>query len=79
MKFVVSDCLCGMKRSEFQQLKNKSQEELRKNLAEHQEKLRSLKFDLAAGKVKNINEIKEIKKIIARIMTLLKTGHTNNK
>ncbi len=36
-----------------------------------QDKLRQLRFDLAAGKVKNIREIREIKKDIARIKTLM--------
>lgn len=34
-------------------------------------KLRSLKFDLASGKVKNVREIHTIKKSIARIFTEL--------
>ena len=46
--------------------------ELEKKLTEFREKLRSLSFDLAAGKVKNAREIKEIKKAIARILTILK-------
>lgn len=46
--------------------------ELEKKLPEFREKLRSLSFDLAAGKVKNAREIKEIKKAIARILTILK-------
>lgn len=65
-----------MKRQEFQQLKEKGEIELHKDLKTFQEKLRSLKLDLAAGKVKNIKEIKNVKKIIARIMTLI---NENNK
>lgn len=34
-------------------------------------KLRSLKFDLASGKVKNVRQIHAIKKSIARIFTEL--------
>lgn len=60
-----------MKKTDFQQIKNRSKEELKRNLEEYREKLRSLKFDLAAGKVKNANEIRETKKTIARIVTLL--------
>ena len=61
-----------MKRKEFLELKNNPTAELEKKLAEFQEKLRSLTFDLAAGKVKNAREIKESKKAIARILTILK-------
>lgn len=60
-----------MKRQEFQQLKEKAQIELKKDLKNFQEKLRGLKFNLAAGKVKNIKEIKSVKKIVARILTLI--------
>ncbi|HDH31391.1 MAG TPA: 50S ribosomal protein L29 [Candidatus Wolfebacteria bacterium] len=58
-----------MKQKDNQQFKNKPLPELRKNLADYHEKLRKLKFDLAAGKVKNIREIKAIKKSIARVLT----------
>ena len=60
-----------MKKKEIQQIKNKPLPELRKDLADYREKLRKLKFDLSRGKVKNIKEIKETKKIIARILTLM--------
>jgi len=60
-----------MKKKEIQQIKNKPLPELRKDLADYREKLRKLKFDLSQGKVKNIKEIQETKKIIARILTLM--------
>lgn len=53
-----------------QELRQKSKEELQKLLADSREHLRSLKFDLASGKVKNVREIRQIKKDIARILTL---------
>lgn len=46
--------------------------ELERILREKREKLRQLSFDLAAGKVKNVKEIRETKKDIARLSTLLK-------
>ncbi len=49
-----------------------SKSELQRTLALKRERLRELRFDLIAGKVKNIREIREIKKDIARILTLLK-------
>lgn len=60
-----------MKKSNFQQLKNKPLPELTKQLEEYREKLRTLQFDLAQGKVKNVSEIKKIKKTIARILTII--------
>ena len=60
-----------MKKRQSQDLKNKPLPELQKSLIEYREQLRKLKFDLAAGKVKNVREIREIKKIIARILTIV--------
>ncbi len=53
------------------EIKQKSQNELHRILAEKQERLRQLRFDLASGKVKNVREIRQIKKDIARILTTL--------
>jgi ribosomal protein L29 len=63
-----------MKKKEIQQLKTKPLPELQKDLTGYREKLRKLKFDLAQGKVKNIKEIKETKKMIARILTIINRG-----
>ena len=60
-----------MKKQDFQQLKNKSGAEMRKELQETKIKLRDLQFDLAAGKVKNVSEIKKLKKVVARLSTLV--------
>ena len=53
------------------ELRLKPENELQKLLRDSRSKLRSLRFDLASGKVKNIREIRHIKKDIARILTLL--------
>ena len=53
------------------ELKQKNKEELQGMVAEDRERLRVLRFDLAAGKVKNVREIRKIRKDIARILTLL--------
>jgi len=60
-----------MKKQDIQQLKSKSKAEMQKELSESQTKLRDLKFDLAAGKVKNVSEIKKLKKVVARLSTLI--------
>ncbi|OGY59722.1 MAG: 50S ribosomal protein L29 [Candidatus Colwellbacteria bacterium RIFCSPLOWO2_12_FULL_44_13] len=62
-----------MKKREFQNMKNSSAGELIKNTEESRERLRVLKFDLAAGKVKNVKEIRQIKQAIAQILTVIKT------
>jgi len=55
-----------------EELKGKTESELKKMIQDWREKLRQLRFDLAAGKVKNVREIRIIKKNIARILTILK-------
>lgn len=58
-----------MKISEIRQ---KTKKELESMLQEKREHLRNLRFDLASGKVKNVREIRALKKEIARILTLLR-------
>ena len=53
------------------ELRQKTKGELQKLLAENQNKLRELRFNLAGGKIKNHREIRHFKKDIARILTLL--------
>jgi len=60
-----------MKKKNFQEIKNKPVAELQKEVVGYRERFRVLKFDLAAGKVKNIREIKEVKKTIAQILTII--------
>ena len=57
------------------ELRQKSKTELQKTLEDNQRKLRQFRFDLFAGKVKNVRAIRKIKKEIARILTLLKEKH----
>jgi len=61
-----------MKKKEIQELKNKTVGELEHLVIESGEKLRALRFDLAAGKVKNVNELHHMRKTIARAKTFLK-------
>ena len=60
-----------MKKKEIQELKMKPPVELSKTLKETQEKLRTLIFDLASGKVKNTSELGKLKKLSARINTFI--------
>ncbi len=54
------------------ELDKKDKKELDKILLEKKEKLARLRFDLSLKKVKNTAEIKEVKKDIARLFTLIK-------
>jgi len=56
------------------ELRQKNKNELSRILQEDRERLRALRFDLASGKIKNVREIRKIKKDIARILTLLKSS-----
>ena len=60
-----------MKRKQLQSYTARSEGELQKELLEEREKLANLRFDLAAGKVKNIREIRHLKKNIAQLLTLI--------
>lgn len=54
------------------EIRNKSVESLRELLKERRERLRDLRFALSGGKVKNVREIREVKRDIARISTIIK-------
>jgi len=60
-----------MKKQQFQELKNKPFAEWQKELFSLYEKLARLRSELVEGKVKNIKEIKGVKKSIAQILTLI--------
>jgi len=55
----------------IRELRFKSEKELQETLLNFRDKLRELRFNLAGGKVKNIREIRQTKKDIARILTIL--------
>ncbi len=60
-----------MKKGDLLTIKKKPVVEIEKELRELRAKLVSLKFDLAAGKVKNIQEVHTVKKSIAQLLTVL--------
>ncbi len=67
-----------MKTREIKELRNKPQIELRKMLDDGRERLRVLKFNLAAGKVKNVGELRILRRDIARILTFIKMAEKEN-
>ncbi|MBU3923063.1 50S ribosomal protein L29 [Patescibacteria group bacterium] len=58
----------------IRELRQKSDSELKRTLIDSRDKLRELRFNLAGGKVKNIKEVHQVKKDIAKILTLLNNG-----
>ena len=53
-------------------LRKKDKKELEKIVQEINKKLSDLRFKFSSGKLKNVKEMKNSKKDIARILTLLK-------
>jgi len=58
-------------KEELKDLKMKSEAELNKLLVSGREKLRDLRFKVSQNQLKNIREVRTLKKRIARISTLL--------
>ena len=66
-----------MKKKDIQDLKVKSEAELYRLVKEGGEKIRALRFDLAAGKVKNVKALHETKHAIARAKTFLRERNSH--
>ena len=56
----------------IKEIRDKSENELKKDLVESQNKLAKMRFDIPAKQVKNHRDIRKMKKDIARILTLLR-------
>jgi len=63
---------------DYKELKNKKESELHGILSEYREKLRDLRFKDASKQLKNVREIRKVRKTIARIMTLLNKKTEND-
>ena len=57
---------------QIEELKKISEAELQKLLASTRENLRVLRFKIRVGQLKTVREVREARKTIARILTLLK-------
>ena len=68
-----------MKRKEIQELKTKPVAELIKMVKDGRENLRAMKFDLAAGKVKNIDNLRGLRKDIARALPFIRQSEQKPK
>jgi len=54
------------------ELSVKTKEELKNLLGEKREELRGLRFKISTREIKGVRQMREVKKTIARILTLLK-------
>ncbi len=54
------------------ELKQKSTQALEALLAESRDKLREMRFKVAQRQLKNVREVRRLKREVARILTLLK-------
>ncbi len=58
-------------REEFKELKLKSKSELTRLLSANRERLRDLRFKVSQNQLKNIREIRQVRRKITKILTLL--------
>lgn len=56
---------------DLKELKTKNESELHKLLAEYRDKLRELRFKDAGKQLKNVREVRKVRVVISRILTLL--------
>lgn len=56
----------------IKELRQLTETELQKLLAESREKVREMRFRAARRELKNVREVREAKQTIARVLTLLK-------
>jgi len=66
-------------REELKELKLKSETELNRLLVSSREKLRDLRFKVTQNQLKNIREVRTIRKKTAKILTILKQKKATNK
>ncbi len=59
----------------IKELKEKTEKELKTLVLHEREKLRKLFFQISAGQLKNVSQVKKTKKVIAKILTILKEKH----
>ena len=64
-----------MKNSEIRELTN---EEILKKIDEYKEELFNLRFSQATGSLENPARIKELRKLVARMKTILRERELNN-
>lgn len=68
-----------MKPKEIKEWRGKGTAEMAKAIEEERKKLGELKLNLVSGKVKNIRQVRLVKKKIATLLTLKKELEKNSK
>lgn len=68
-----------MKKRDIEELKNKGPKELEAFVKDSEDRLRGMRFDLAAGKLKNANEMMKLRRSIARALTFLQMSKSSEK
>ena len=61
-----------MAKADKQKLREKSEDELSKDVRREEQRLQELRFDLARGKVKNSDLVRKSRKDIAQLKTFIK-------
>jgi len=64
---------------EMDNIRKKSKQELLKELSKKYDQIRKIRFDMANNQVKNVKEIRGLKKDIARTLTSLRERDINGK
>lgn len=59
----------------IKELREKTEQELHKLLKLHREQVRDLRFKVAAKQHKNVRELRDEKRTVAKILTILKEKH----
>jgi large subunit ribosomal protein L29 len=59
-------------KEKMKEFKGKSLNELKNDLEKKREEARKLRFDISAKQVKNSRQLRQVKKDIARLLTLVK-------
>ncbi len=57
--------------TKIKELREKNKEELKKLLIEREETVRRLRFEIASKQIKNVRDLKNNRKDVARILTLI--------
>ncbi|KKQ26286.1 MAG: 50S ribosomal protein L29 [Candidatus Woesebacteria bacterium GW2011_GWA1_37_8] len=60
-----------MKKNELKTVRAKSSEELGKTLNDKKQDLEKIQLDLASGKEKNLKKVKNLKREIAQLLTVI--------
>ena len=60
------------------EIRNMSTEEITKKIEEYKEELFNLRFSQATGSLENPARIKELRKLVARMKTILRERELNN-